>query len=55
MQRSIFHFEEAPHHCTCTQPNIEKPFDVYCDASDTVITGVLMQDGRAISYASRQL
>jgi hypothetical protein len=38
-----------------TQPNIEKPFDVYCDASDTGIRGVLMQDGRAISYASRQL
>jgi hypothetical protein len=24
------------------QPNIEKPFDVYCDASDTGIRGVLM-------------
>jgi hypothetical protein len=34
------------------QPNIEKPFDVYCDASDTGIGGVLMQDGRAIAYAS---
>jgi hypothetical protein len=38
-----------------TQPNIEKPFDVYCDASDMGIGGVLMQDGRAIAYASRQL
>jgi hypothetical protein len=37
------------------QPDIEKPFDVYCDASDTGIGGVLMQDGRAIAYASRQL
>jgi hypothetical protein len=37
------------------QPDIEKPFDVYCDASGTGIGGVLMQDGRAISYASRQL
>jgi hypothetical protein len=37
------------------QPNIEKPFDVYCDASGTGIRGVLMQDGRAIAYASRQL
>jgi hypothetical protein len=34
------------------QPNIEKPFDVYCDASDTGIGGVLMQDSRAIAYAS---
>jgi hypothetical protein len=33
------------------QPDIEKLFDVYCDASDTVIGGVLMQDGRAIAYA----
>jgi hypothetical protein len=37
------------------QPNIEKPFDVYYDASDLGIGRVLMQDGRAISYASRQL
>jgi hypothetical protein len=37
------------------QPDIEKPFDVYCDASGTSIRGVLMQDGRAIAYASRQL
>jgi hypothetical protein len=34
------------------QPNIEKPFDVYCDASGMGIGGVLMQDGRAIAYAS---
>jgi hypothetical protein len=26
------------------QPDIEKPFDVYCDASSTDIGGVLMQD-----------
>jgi hypothetical protein len=37
------------------QPDIEKPFDVYCDASGTGIGGVLMQDGHAIPYASRQL
>jgi hypothetical protein len=37
------------------QPNIEKSFDVYCDASDTGIGGVLMQDGHAIGYASRKL
>jgi hypothetical protein len=35
------------------QPNIEKPFDVYCDAFDTGIGGVLIKDGRAIAYASR--
>jgi hypothetical protein len=33
------------------QPDIEKPFDVYCDAFGTGIGGVLMQDGRAIAYA----
>jgi hypothetical protein len=37
------------------QPNIEKPFDVYCDASGTDIGGVLMKDGHVIAYASRQL
>jgi hypothetical protein len=35
------------------QPDIEKPFDVYCDASGMSIGGVLMQDGREIAYASR--
>jgi hypothetical protein len=33
------------------QPDIEKSFDVYCDASSTGIRCVLMQDGRAIAYA----
>jgi hypothetical protein len=37
------------------QPDIEKPFDVYCDASGTGIGGVLMQDGHVIAYASQQL
>jgi hypothetical protein len=37
------------------QPDIEKPFDVYCDASGMGIGGVLMQDGRTIAYASQQL
>jgi hypothetical protein len=34
------------------QPDIEKLFDVYCDASSTGIRGVLMQDGCTIDYAS---
>jgi hypothetical protein len=37
------------------QPDFKKPFDVYCDASDIGIGGILMQDGRAIAYASQQL
>jgi hypothetical protein len=34
------------------QPDIEKPFEVYYDTSGTNIGGVLMQDSRAIAYAS---
>jgi hypothetical protein len=37
------------------QPDIEKPFDVYCDASRTDLGCVLTQDGSVIAYASRQL
>jgi hypothetical protein len=37
------------------QPDIDKPFDVNCYASGTGIGGILMQDGRVIAYASRQL
>jgi hypothetical protein len=37
------------------QPNINKPFDVYCDASGSGLDCVLMQEGRVIAYASRQL
>jgi hypothetical protein len=37
------------------QPNIEKPFDVYCDVSGTGLGCVLMQEGRVIAYASCQL
>jgi hypothetical protein len=33
------------------QPDIDQPFDVYCDASGTGIGGVLMQDGHVITYA----
>jgi hypothetical protein len=37
------------------QPDIEKSFDVFCDASKNGLGCVLMQDGRVIAYASRQL
>jgi hypothetical protein len=37
------------------RPDTAKPFDVYYDASVTGLGGVLMQEGRVISYSSRQL
>jgi hypothetical protein len=37
------------------QPDIEKPFDVYCDTSGTSLGCVLMQEGRVIAYVSCQL
>jgi hypothetical protein len=37
------------------QPDIEKHFDVYCDTSGSGLGCVLMQEGRVIAYASRQL
>ena len=37
------------------KPDIEKPFDVFCDASGTGLGCVLMQEGRVITYASHQL
>ena len=35
--------------------DIRKDFQVYCDASGLGLGGVLMQDGRVVSYASRHL
>jgi lipopolysaccharide biosynthesis glycosyltransferase len=37
------------------QPDIEKPFDVFCDASGIGLGCVLMHDDKMIAYASRQL
>jgi hypothetical protein len=37
------------------QPDIMKSFDVYCDASGTRLSCVLMQDGRVIACSSRQM
>ena len=34
---------------------IRKDYQVYCDASRQGLGGVLMQDRRVVSYASRQL
>jgi hypothetical protein len=36
-------------------PNTNKPFEVYCDASGTGLGVVFFQEGRVISYSSRQL
>ncbi|KAK1601541.1 hypothetical protein QYE76_037190 [Lolium multiflorum] len=36
-------------------PDITKTFDVYCDASKIGLGCVLMQEGKVISYLSRQL
>jgi hypothetical protein len=46
------HLTTAP---VLAQPNNTKSFDVYCDASGTRLSCVLMQDNRVIDYASRAL
>jgi hypothetical protein len=52
-------FHTLRQHLTTTpvlaQPENNKPFDVYCDASGTGLGCVLMQDNRVIAYASREL
>jgi hypothetical protein len=46
------HLTTAP---VLAQPDVSKPFDIYCDASGTGLGCVLMQDNQVISYASRAL
>jgi hypothetical protein len=36
-------------------PKADEPFVVYCDASKLGLGGVLMQNGKVVAYASRQL
>jgi hypothetical protein len=36
-------------------PDINKSFGIYCDASQQGLGCVLMQDGKVVSYAPRQL
>jgi hypothetical protein len=36
-------------------PDLQKGFDIYCDACGQGLGCVLMQDGHVIAYASRQL
>jgi hypothetical protein len=52
-------FHTLRQHLTTTpvlaQPDNNKLFDVYCDASGTGLGCVLMQDNRVIAYASRAL
>jgi hypothetical protein len=38
-----------------TQPDMSKPFEVFCDTSGTGLGCVLMQENRVIAYASRAL
>lgn len=38
-----------------TLPNFEAPFDVWTNASDYAISGVLMQQGRPIAFENRKL
>jgi hypothetical protein len=46
------HLTSAP---VLTQPDMSKPFEVFCDASGTGLGCMLMQENRVIAYASRAL
>jgi hypothetical protein len=43
------------HLTVLTQPDMSKPFEVFCDASGTGLGCVLMQENRVTAYASRAL
>jgi hypothetical protein len=46
------HSPVAPGLTVLAQPDVSKPFDIYCDASGIGLDCVLMQDNRVIAYAS---
>jgi hypothetical protein len=46
------HLTTAP---VLAQPDVSKPFNIYCDASGIRLGCVLMQDNRGIAYTSRAL
>jgi hypothetical protein len=52
-------FEELKKRLTTTpvlvMPDLQRSFDIYCDASRQGLGCVLMQEGHVIAYASRQL
>ena len=52
-------FDELKKRLTTTPvlilPNLSKKFSIYCDASHLGLGCVLMQEGRVVAYASRQL
>jgi hypothetical protein len=50
-------FQRLKHKLTTTPvlilPNIQKDFEIYCDASRQGLGCVLMQEGKVVAYASR--
>jgi hypothetical protein len=50
-------FQELKKRLTTTpilvMPDMEKPFSIYCDASDQGLGCVLMKEGHVVAYASR--